>query len=77
MSNMGEEGTVQSRRTILIISPKLLIIALLVAVIFASVGLQRASADDDEGNNDHNVCNDHHFTKCSHNDGTPIILPFP
>lgn len=72
---MVRERTKQS--ILLLPLPKFLIIAVLVAVIFASVGLQRASADADEGNDHHNLCNDHHFTKCSHNDGTPIILPFP
>ena len=76
ISNMGEEETSIKKND----SDNLTKIAdnfFIVAVIFASVGLQRASADDDEGNDHHNLCNDHHFTKCSHNDETPIILPFP
>ena len=58
--------------------PKFLIIALLVAITFAGVDVQNASANDDQGNdNHHNLCKDQHFTKCLHNDGTPFILPFP
>ncbi len=75
---MVGEGTIQSKRTILIVSPKFLIIAILVIVMFGSVDLQKASADDDDGNdNHHNHCNDHHFSKCFRNDETPLILPFP
>ena len=74
LANMVMERIIQS----ILPLPKFLIIVVLVASIFSSVDMQQASADDDKGNdNHHNLCNDHHFSKCLHNDGIPLILPFP
>jgi hypothetical protein len=74
---IGEE-ILHLKRTIMIVSPRLLIIALIAVVIFASVNMQRASANDDRRNDDHNFCNgNHHSAKCLHNDGTPFLLPSP
>jgi hypothetical protein len=65
------------KRSILILPiPKFLIVALLVAIIFAGVDMQNATANDDQGN-DHNLCKDQHFPKCLHHEGPPFILPFP
>ena len=74
LTNMVMERIIQS----ILPLPQFLIIVVLVVSIFASIDMQQASADDDEGNdNHHNLCKDRHFTKCLHNDGTPLILPFP
>jgi hypothetical protein len=59
---------------------KLLIMAVLVIGTFAAVSnIQKAYADDNNGN-DKKSCNYQHSgssTKCSQKDTTPFILPFP
>ena len=60
---------------------KLLITAVLVIGTFAAVSnIQKAYADDNNGNDKKKPCNDQHSdfsTKCSQKDKTPFILPFP
>ena len=60
---------------------KLLITAVLVIGTFAAVSnIQKANADDNNGNDKKKPCNDQHShssTKCSQKDTTPFILPFP
>ena len=53
-------------------------IAVLVVGMFATVDIQRANADNSNGD-DNKSCNGHNSetTKCSHKDSTPFMLPFP
>jgi len=55
--------------------------AVLVIGTFAAVSnIQKAYADDNNGNDKKKPCNDQHSgssTKCSQKDTTPFILPFP
>jgi hypothetical protein len=44
----------------------------MVAGMFASVDIQQARVDDSNGNH----CKDQR-SKCSQNDDTPFLLPFP